>query len=268
MKSLLFSLLLTSAAWGQVSQVSIKNFNFNYQAPQGDGTAETFSYQQKLVDAQKVHVEKIGDDFKILLEGVENQELTLKDAPDIIKNAQEINLSDFNLSFSSSASLSMTSAVFTSPDKNIDLKNLNLACDRISTFPEVMDQVISGCIQKMSLKTSGFSTDGESGFDQALMKAIDERHDEMLGGVSIKNLNLKATGGKFELSADIKAQISGTAKGTGTLKYEAAQKKLTVKISEIKFGFLDVTSKVFDELKKQESATVKVSKPYVYITLK
>lgn len=259
---------MTSMAWGQVSQVNIKNFNFNYQAPQGDGTAESFSYQQKVVDAQKVHVEKIGEDFKILLEGVENQELTFKDAPDLMKNAQEIKLSAFNLSFADTVSLTMTSAIFNSPEKNIDLSNMNLACDRISTFPEVMDQVISGCIQKMTLKTSGLTTDGEAGFDQALMKAIDESHDEILGGVSIKNLNLKVTSGKFELSAEVKAQISGTAKGTGTIKYEAVAKKLTVKISEIKFGFLDVTSQVFDELKKQESSTLKVSKPYIYITLK
>lgn len=267
MKTLLMSLFMTSMAWGQVSQVNIKNFNFNYQAPQGDGTAEAFSYQQKVLEAQKVHVEKVGEDFKILLEGVENQELTFKDAPDMMKNAHDIKLSAFNLSFANTVSLTMASAIFNSPDKNIDLKNMNLACDRISTFPEVMDQVISGCIQKMSLKTAGLSSDG-AGFDQALMKAIDERHDEILGAVGVKNLSLKVTGGKFELSADVKAQISGTAKGSGTVKYEAAVKKLTVKISEIKFGFLDVTSQVFDELKKQESSTVKVSKPYVYITLK
>jgi hypothetical protein len=268
MKTLLFSLFMTSMAWGQVSQVSIKNFNFNYQAPQGDGTAESFSYQQKLVDTQKVHVEKIGDDFKFIFEGVENQELTLRDAPDLMKSAQQIKMSAFNLSFASSVSLSAVSAIFNSPDKNIDLKNLNLACNRISTFPEVMDQVINGCIQKMSLKTAALTTDGESGFDQALMKAIDETHDEILGGVGIKNLNLKVTGGKFELSTEVKAQISGTATATGTIKYEAPVKKLTVKISEVKFGFLDLTSKVFDELKKQESATLKVSKPYVYITIK
>jgi hypothetical protein len=268
MKTLLLSFFMTSMAWGQVSQVNIKNFNFSYQSPQGNGTAEAFSYQQKLNDAQKVHVEKNGDDFKILFEGVENQELTLKDAPDLLKNANDINLSAFNLSFANTVSMTLATAVFNSPDKNVDLKNMNLACDRISTFPEVMDQVISGCIQKMTLKTAGLSTDGESGFDQALMMAIDERHDEIRGGVGIKNLNLKVTGGKFELSADVKAQISGTAKATGTVKYEAPLKKLTVKIAEIKFGILDVTSKVFDELKKQESASLKVSKPYVYIILK
>ena len=265
---LLFSLFMTSMAWGQVSQVNIKNFNFNYHAPQGSGTAEAFSYQKKIFDAQKVFVEKVGQDFKINLEGVQNQELLFENAPDLIKNAQEIKLSAFNLSFSSTASLTIASAMFNSPDKNINLKNMSLACDRISTFPELMDQVVSGCIQKMSLKTSGLNTDGEAGFDQAFMKAIDEGHDEVLGGVGVKNLNLKVVGGKFDLSAEVQAQISGTAKGNGTIKYEVTTKVLTVKVSEIKFGFLDVTSKVFDELKKQESPTLRISKPYVYVTLK
>jgi len=52
------------------------------------------------------------------------------------------------------------------------------------------------------------------------------------------------------------------------VKYEAAAKKITVKVSEVKFSYLDVTSQVFDELKKQESESVKVSKPYIYITIK
>ncbi len=268
MKIILVSLFMTSIAWGQVSQVNIKNFNFKYQAPMGEGEAEAFSYQSKNDESQKVHVEKIGEDFKIVLEGFENRELNFKGAPDLIKEAQDINLSSFNLSFADKFVLTAASANFNSPEKNIDLKNMNLACDRLTAFPEVMDQVISGCIQKMSLKTGSLSTDGESGMDQAFLKAIDEGHDAILGKMGIKNLNLKVTGGKFDLSAEVNAQISGTAKASGTLKYEAVVKKLTVKLSEVKFGILDVTSKVFDELKKQESASMKVSKPYIYLTIK
>ena len=268
MKTLLLSLLMSSMAWGQVSQVGISNFNFTYQAPQGSGSADAFSYQQKRDAGQNVHVEKIGEDFKILLEGVENRELTFKNAPDIIKNANTIQLSAFDFSFADKFLLTLNTAVFQSPDKSIDLKNLNLSCDRIPAFPEVMDQVISGCIQKMSLRTGGLSTSGESGLDQALMKAIDQGHDEILSAVGLKNVSLKVNGGKFDLSADIQAQISGTAKSTGSIKYEAAIKKITVKVTEVKFGFLDVTSKVFDELKKQESSTLQVSKPYLYLTIK
>ena len=268
MKIFFSILMLTSFAHAQVSQGEIKNFNFSYQAPLGDGVADSFSYQQKLDDAQKVHVEKMGDDFKINLEGVENQEIMFKNAPDLVKNAQSINLASFNLSLMDRALLSMSSGEFHSSDNDINLKNFNLACDRVPTFKDVLDQVLSGCVQKLNLKVGGFSSLGGDGLEQALMKAIDQQHDSFKGSVGIKNLDLKIAAGKFQLSADLKAQISGTATGSGTLKYEPEIKKVTVKVSEIKFGFLDLTSQVFDELKKQESSSMKVSKPYIYLTIK
>lgn len=260
--------MLTSLAHAQVTNGEIKNFNFSYQAPMGEGTADSFSYQQKTDAAQKVHVERLADDFKINLEGVENQEIIFKNPPDIIKNAQTINLTAFNLSLIDRALLSMSSGVFHSPDSDINLKNFNLACDRVGTFQDLLDQVLSGCVQKLNLRVGGFSSLGGEGVEHAIINAIDQRHDSFKGSVGIKNLDLKIASGKFQLSAEIKAQISGTATGSGTVKYEAELKKVTVKVSEIKFGFLDLTTQVFDELKKQESQTMKVSRPYIYLTIK
>ena len=268
MKVLIGILMLASMGHVQASQVEIKNFNFSYSAPLGEGTADSFSYQQKIDEAQKVHVEKTGEDFKISLEGVENRELHFKNAPDIVKNAQEIKLASFNLSFQNAATLSFSSAMFHSPDEKMDLKNVNLMCDRILSYPDVMDQVISGCFQKMNLKAGGFSSLGGEGVEHAIAKALDQKHDEILGGIGIKNVDLKVSGGKFQLTADIKAQISGTANANGSMKYEPGLKKITIKISEVKFSFMDVTSQVFDELKKQESQSMKVSKPYIYLTIK
>lgn len=268
MKVLLVTALFSSLAYGQVSQVDIKNFNFNYSAPAGEGTADSFSYQQKLEEAQKVYVQKNGEDFDIHLEGVENRDFTFKNPPSLIKDAQSIKLSAFNLAFQDKLTLSMNSAAFNSPDKDLEMKNLTLGCDRVATFTEVMDQVISGCVQKMSVKTSNFSSAGAKSIEQAFMKAFDEGHDEDKAAVGVKNLDLKIAAGKLTLSAEIKAQISGTAKASGTVSYAVSTKKLTVKLSEVKFGILDVTSKVFDELEKQESANLQVSKPYIYITIK
>ena len=261
MKILLLSVLLSSTAFAQVSKVDIKNFNFNYHAPLGEGIADSFSYEKSVNEAQKVKVEKVNGEFKILLEGVENQELTFKDAPALINDAESISLKAFNLSFAERFSLTISSAEFNSPEKNVDLSNFNLSCDRVASFPEVLDQMISGCLQKMSFKAGALRTDGE-GLDKAFIQAVEA------SAMGVKNVEFKVTGGKFEMAAEIKAQISGKVKGSGTAKYEAAARKLTVKVSEIKFGILDVTSQVFDELKKQESDSIKVSKPYVYITIK
>jgi hypothetical protein len=210
----------------------------------------------------------VGEEFKIHLEGVENNDLTFKNPPAIIRDAESIHLSGFNLNFQDRAVLTMANGNFQSSDKDIDLKNFNLSCDRLASSPEVMDQVLNGCVQKMNLKVGGFSSLGADGVEHAILAAIDERHDENKSSVSIKNVDLKIAAGKFQFSVDVKAQISGTVTGSGSVKYEAALKKVTVKVSEIKFGFMDLTSQVFDQLKKQETASMKVNKPYIYITIK
>lgn len=267
MKMIMMSLFISSMAWSQVSLVNVQNFNFNYQAPYGDGTADNFSYESKQ-SQQNVHVEKIGEDFKILLEGVENQELTLKDAPEMIRNAEVMKLKGMNFLFSEKLVLEMASAAFNSVDQDIEMKGMTLNCDLIKSQKEILDQALMGCIQKMTLKSSALSTSGESGLVNTFMSALDEGHKSLQASVGIKNLNMKVNSGKFDLTAEVKAQVSGTAKALGNLKYDQSTKKLTVKISEVKFGFLNVTSQVFNELKKQESATLKVNEPYVYITLK
>ncbi len=41
-------LMFAGISYGQVSQGEIRNFNFDYHTPQGNGTAESFSYHLKL----------------------------------------------------------------------------------------------------------------------------------------------------------------------------------------------------------------------------
>lgn len=260
-------LMCTTFAHAQVSQGEIKNFNFDYQAPQGQGTAESFSYQAKLSQEQKVTVEKVGEDFKIKLEGVEEREIEFKNPPALIKDAESIHLSSFNLSLNQAASLSMAKANFSSPDKELDLSSFTLNCNRFAGHTELMDQMIAGCLEKMVVKAGGFNSRAEEGIEQAVKKALDAGFDSKQS-VGIKNMNFKITAGKFDLSAEIKAQISGRATGNGSIKYDQPAKKLTVKVSQVKFGILDVTSQVFDELKKQENANLQVNQPYIYFTLK
>src|SRR5690606_18217030 len=137
----------------------------------------------------------------------------------------------------------------------LSLRNFTLSCAR-SQAVEVMDQLLEGCIQKMRLRSNKFSSNSLTTLVQKTM-----------GGIGVNDLDLNVSGGKLDLSAQIKAQISGKARAKGNISYAAHEKKLTVKLSEVKFGILNVTSQVFDELKKNESAQMKVQKPYIYLFL-
>lgn len=259
--------MLTSSVWAQVASVEVTNFNFKYQAPLGEGFADHFSYAQKTNQAQKVLVEKVAEDFKITLNGVENQEFTFSNPPSLLADAENIKLEGFNFSLGQRLGLVIKNGVFESTEKEVSLSGFNLSCDRLMGSAEVAEQLITGCIQKMNFQTGAFSTNGE-GIESALMKAVDEKFDSTKAATTIKNVKFKIAAGKFDLSADIKAQISGSAKGSGTVKYDSAAKMITIKVSEIKFSILDVTSQVFAELKKQESSNVKVKQPYIYVTVK
>ncbi|HXH75884.1 MAG TPA: hypothetical protein VNJ08_13015 [Bacteriovoracaceae bacterium] len=268
MKRIFVALIcLSPFAISAAPMVEIKDFNFNYSDPSGKGVAAEFSYGGlKNTGSVTIEVEKILEDFKLKVYGSVAAEYELKKAPDLLTKAQAIDLKAFNLKFKERLNISLAEASFVSPDEELKLTNFNLDCSRDELMTELKDQVINGCISQMSLKSARFSS--QSFHESDLISALSSSLTNAVGsGVGIAGLDLKVNAGKYELSAVVKAQISGKAKSHGQVSYDASKKLLTIKITEVKFSVLNVTSKVFDELKKNESEKMKVKQPYVYLTL-
>lgn len=268
MKAFIVSMILfQGVAFAEITNVDIKKFNFNYSAPRGEGSADAFSYSRGGRAAQSVVVDKVGEEFNVKLTGVEEQEFTFKDAPSMVMDAQTMRIVNLNFALNSTLKFTMDQGKFVSTSENVDLKGFSLACNRIASNPDVLDQLITGCVQKMTLSSSQVETQGLAAA-QAFVSALDDTFEPARDSVSVKNISFKSAAGKFELSADVRAQISGTAKGKGTLSYDLATKKLTIKVNEVKFGILNVTSQVFDQLKQNETENMKVQRPYIYLTIK
>ena len=269
MKTLLASLLISTAALAAPTRGEVKDFNFNYSDPKGSGSASVFQMSDSLLqNGVQVEVEKKDSVFLINVSGSHYQSFEFKDAPDIAKNAKDMSIEGFNLSLKDALSLSVVEATFDSDKDSLTLKNLTLNCARDATQKEVMDEVVSGCIQKMTLRSSQFSQSALMKFTESLARALSPKTKTARGGVTVKSLSANVNGGKYDLSADIKAQISGKIKSNGNLSYDASNGVLTIKINEVKLGILGVTGQVFNELKKNESDKFKVKQPYVYLTIK
>jgi len=250
MKAIIIASLMTTMVQAQsLSEVSIKNFNFNYKSPSGEGVAEVFSYKKNSQTQQKVFVEKHDKDLYFQYEGFENGEFAFKDAPAMIIDADQMNLTKFNLVLSQNVNLNFSDAEFISGVDVQKIQSLSLGCSRNQNAHEFYEQFIQGCIENMDFKVGNVSSNSE--------KAL-----------GVKTVDVKIKAGVLNFSADVKAQISGKVRGKGNASYDESSKTLTLKISEVKFGILDVSGMVFDELKKLESDTIKVKKPFVYITMK
>jgi len=266
-RTLLIGLLITTHALAQDVRVKIEDFSFNYSDPSGSGEATLFQHNQKTLEGVQVGVEKIGEAMNFKVTGSENHEFTLEKAPDVVMKAKTITVDDLDLTYEDSLSFSLIEGEFVGEDE-LHLKNFKLNCNKDLTQVAADNQIIFGCLQKMSVKSQSFSQsaveDGMvSAFTSALKSVAGSR-----GDLAIKSLDFKINNGKYELGADVKAQMSGRAKSNGNMSYDPVSGIMTIKISEVKFGILSVTGMVFDELKKNENDRMKVKQPNVYYKVK
>lgn len=270
MKTLLLAgfALLSTTALAQDIRVKIEDFSFTYDDPKGSGEATLFEHNQRGAEGVTVEVEKIDEAMNFKVSGSENHEFTLKDAPDVVMKARSMTVDDLDLSYQDQLSFSVLEGEFLGADDELRLKDFKLNCNKDLTQELPENQLILGCLQKMSVKSQSFSQAAvDDGFVRAMTKSLAAVAGTR-GDLSIRDLEFKVTGGKYDLAADVKAQVSGKAKSNGNLSYDPKTATLTIKISEVKFGFLNVTGMVFDELKKNENDKMKVKQPNVYYKLK
>ena len=245
------------------TNVNVRDFNFTYKNPNGSGTALSFERSQLIDQKISVHVERVANDFVLNVSGAENQQFVLENAPSFMTDAETMKVTGFNLDFSKQLKMTLASANFQSTSDSLNVSGVTLDCARNMGQGEVMDEIISGCFKTMSFKSTQFSSQNNA---EALMSALIDK--AVQGSIGVTALDFKITNGNYNLNANVKADISGKVKSTGNLSYNQNTGLVTLKINEVKFSILNVTGKVFDELKKMESENIKVSKPYVYIKVK
>lgn len=246
-----------------VTNVTVKDFNFTYTNPNGTGTAASFERSQLIDQKITVQVQKVATDFVLNVSGAENQEFVLENAPSFMTEADTMKVSGFNLDFSQQLKMSLASANFKSYSDSLSLSGVTLDCARNTVQGEIMDQIISGCFKNMSFKSTQFSSQN---YAEALMSALVDK--AVQGSIGVSALDFKITNGNYSLNANVKAEVSGKVRSSGNMSYDQNTGLITLKISEVKFSILNVTGKVFDELKKMESDNLKVNRPYVYIKVK
>jgi hypothetical protein len=255
MKVFFFTLLWCSAAIAQDFALQVSKFNLKYTDPMGEGQAASFSFNEYSAQDVKVQLEKAGSSFHVVATGNEHfEEFEVEDAPEFLLKARTMSVSNLNLTFAEKIQLGLTQGKFDSAD-SLKVDNLSLDCSRAKKEVDLGDQAIAGCLQKLSFKISKLSS------------SSDTKEFSVLN-LGVQSMDLRINAGKFDLSADVKAQVSGRVKGNGSASYDSQKGLLTIKISEVKFGFFNITSKVFDELKREENERMRVREPYVYLQLK
>lgn len=247
-------LLSTSMSWA-ISSAKVKNFNFNYANGLGEGRATSFDVVK---NQSQVTVTKVGSDLEFSSSLLE-ENFIWKDAPVMILDSK-VNVAGFNLDLDKKVIASLTSALFVS-DSKMSLQGLTADCQRKSAS-DVIEEVIAGCLSEGNLKVASFDSQSLNNFVSLISEEVDSQN------LTVKSLNLAVKNKAFNLSLSTKIGVNGTIKARGTTDVDYQNKKAVIKVDEVKFGILNITSKFFAEIEKMKNESVEVRRPYIYLTYK
>lgn len=231
---ILFSLFI-SYGYGAIPEINVENFKANYLAPSGDASADTFIYEG-MNYGNNLSIEiQAGE----LVLNADNEEFRLSKLPSQITDAKSLKVEEINLQSNQQFIELVSKRIdFTDGEDNEKyITGINVKCESTSKFyQDALDLCLN---QKLTF------------------------YLPFLNGLAINNINIWGNYNKLNFSFKNKVWI----KGHGALFYEKNTNMIKIRIDKAKTGFINVTGKVFAELKAMENDFITVNRPWVEIQL-
>ena len=270
---ILLSLSLPLTTLAKPLVVRVDKFNFQYNDPIGEGVADSFYRSELGGEKVQVQIEKRNNDFLFLVTGAENYEFHLKDAPSFMTKAKSMRIQNFNLNFEERSEIRIEKGEFRSEKDFTQMDQFLLNCNRNTNVENVVDQLIVGCLESMSIKAKSFNSSKVSNALNHILEDLGKDQNRVhdfskLGSLDISHANISMKAGRLHVMADVKSDFNGRVRGKGDLSYDLKTKKITLKIDEVKFGILNITKKVFGELREIKNPNLEVNEPYVHFKIK
>ncbi|OUR98741.1 hypothetical protein A9Q84_04830 [Halobacteriovorax marinus] len=261
----LMTLICMAPTMADFKTVKVSGFTGSYDKPDGSATAT----ELVIPSAKNTQIE-------IKLTGIENgylltygdQEFTFENPPAFINDLQDGTWSNVNYStIGKNLSSSINSLYTNLDDSSMSLNNFSLQCSESRFFENYGIQIIDGCLKngKIQLKYLKSTT------SRKILNILDEV-PEFLGVYAndtiVKDAKLTINNHKFSFVGKIQMGMSAKVKISGHSEYQKENNRIAIRIDKAKASFINIKNKIFEELKKSESDTMKVKKPYIYLLLK
>jgi hypothetical protein len=272
MRSILFSLSLALAIPTVHSQdIRMTDFSGNYNSPQGQGNVKQFS----LADGPTLR----DTDVTIQLEEtnllliVGEDEFSWNDISGDANELKSANWSNLNLnSLETSFQASAQSLQSLSTDSGLNLNQFNIECSLGAKAPEIhsVDHLLNGCLNRqanLDLNLVEINDISGESLVSDLMQTLNVGFPSTLSTSKFENISLAINNNDFSAAVTTKVVINATVRMSGKTYYDIEKEQVRIRIDRARAGFLNVLGRLFDELDKIESESVKVERPWVIIDL-
>jgi hypothetical protein len=235
-------LLLVFSAQASDMTGKIQHLAIDYTHPAGSASTQFLEFDQYHFPSTTSYDVDIQAGSLILQTPTET--ISFDNLPNIVVDVERFFLDQFNLtSDAQKVHLSLKYLKSVTPKDTIQLYQFRIDCKKELISDSYQRNLLHGCLNKsMDLRVGNYKVDGTSKLSQLKFRSINHHlnYEIKIAGVSIK--------------------------GKGKTYFQ--QDKIRLKIDTAKVGPVNVKKKLFSELKKMQSPTVRVNSPWVEIDLR
>ena len=232
-------IFVAQAAFAQLPTLQVENFSASYNSPEGHARADVFVYEQTDFGSP-VDFEFYQQAGEFVLSSSE-EEFRVGGLPQEVYDWKSVELERVDISSSADK--------FTFDSKRIDY---------------VTHEGERGSISQVQLDCeSAGKSDVADSFLQLCLNQKMYFYIPFISAAPVDNINIWANKNVLRFSLKNGVWI----KGDGAIFYDEDQKLVRIRIDKAKAGFLNVTGKLFAELKKLEGETMTVKRPWIEIPI-
>lgn len=262
---LIFLITMTSV-YASLEKIQIKNLNFTYALPYGSGDVEKVSVGASLKkENYPVEIRRADSSFEISSRFVDFQWLN---PPPFVHNISKGKATGLNLKidqrqhFLNAADLQFTGE----KTGEFVFNNLNIVCQGSSLKSVPIERLKIDCLESLQGSISHLELPFE--FITSIAAQLPDEPTETEDNIPSNDFAIKIEQGDFFSYLRIKYIVRAYLRFWGHAQFENEGKTLAIRMDEIKYGVLPVTTLVMNELRRQiRNPNVTVTPPWIRIKL-
>lgn len=254
-------------AFAGFQQIEIRNLNFNYVYPLGEGDLEKLSLGMSLMGAtlSPVKIERTNGSFLVSSSLVDFEWI---DPFPFVHNIQEVKVNKMSALLGKGGHGAVADFVSVMPENlgEFSMEGLKVHCQGTSTHPDLEDRIALDCFEKMKLEVGklGLPFDFFSPLLADIEYQADSTEEIPFGDFSFSNEE-----GKFQAALKVKLLISAYVRAFGFVKFDAQASTVAIRVDQIKYGILPITDIVMKELQRSiNNPKITIDPPWIYIKAK
>lgn len=264
MPFLIVLLALSSFCFAGFEKVSIKNLDFEYASPYGKGTLEKVTLGHSMVQEKyPVEVNRMENSFELVTPFLD---FSWNNPWKFVHELKALTTSGVNMNLGGEKHTLTADKVIATPKGRGEYRaeSVSVTCEGKSTG-ELKGRLFEDCREKMSARAKRVDVPNDFILYRILFSAppIPRELD-----IPAYDLEFTSKSGNFALLFTFQYYVFARLRAYGHFQYENDYKTIAIRVDQIKFGYIPVTSFVMRRLKEViTNPNVTVDPPWIRINV-